>query len=415
MEDLTRRALIRAIAAFSGVFLFGSAVVFSVQQLSAAGEDDGGTPPTSSSTQSPTSTPTGPATPEAWLAWVPGGMPEGFSGNLLTPPQVDTATTATADIVWMTASADATGAAVDVTSGEYLIPVDATGVEPAFASFVPEPERNLVEGLDAGEGVLSESAASLRGLGEGSTMTFQTGSTVTIAGTLPDVIMGGYELLVTRATGEDIGISHERYALLTVKPNAATDPEQISLLLEPYLPDNAPYPFVEVRAPGETRFLRANDRQAPLVALKKALGEFTAIPPLAEPFTLEIDPDWVGAHIASEPVILLGTVTCHTEGLESLRGAMKELNVGGNRDLVQGHGDCFDPTADPGDPGGTIGAAAFGAAIELNRQDNPPGADPLQDPLLVKTMARWGFGWGGRDLYPQGAQFQLSRIAKPQG
>ena len=44
-----------------------------------------------------------------------------------------------------------------------MIPMEVTGVDPTFAAFIPEPERQLVQNLRPGEGILSESEANLRG------------------------------------------------------------------------------------------------------------------------------------------------------------------------------------------------------------------------------------------------------------
>ena len=154
----------------------------------------------------------------------------------------------------------------------------STRVEPGFASFLPQPERRLVAGLDPRQGILSESAAKLRHLGVGSTLTFSTGNDVTIVGTLPDVLMGSYELLVDRATARGIGVTHERYILFQVRPAAHPTAPELAQRFVPYLPIDVPYPVVEVRAPGETKYLRANDREAPPIVLKERFGEFQAQP-----------------------------------------------------------------------------------------------------------------------------------------
>jgi hypothetical protein len=38
---------------------------------------------------------------------------------------------------------------------------------------------------------------------------------------------------------------------------------------------------------------------------------------------------------------------------------------------------------------------------------NEPGSTPTQRPSVIAAMARWGFGWAGRDAYPQGALFRF--------
>jgi hypothetical protein len=403
MDDLTRSALIRGVAAFAAVLFVGSAAVY------ASGRLNGGTNATPSPPPAPTTTPPPPGTqtPEAWLAWVPGGLPDAFASEMSAVPAIGDTTTATADIAWLTSSTDAHGNVIDRPSDPFMIPIDTTGVEPAFGSFLQQPERRLVADLGPHEGILSESEAKLRRLDIGSTLTFTTGEDVTIVGTLPDVLMGGYELLVGRSTAAGIGVTHERYVLFHVRPYTHVTSEQLAQRLIPYLPIDVRYPFVEVRAPGETTYLRANDREAPPLVLKERFGEFDAYPDPHAAKRVVIDPAYVQSHIASETLPALGTVTCNVIALDLLRRAMNQLRSKGQSAAVNGVGPCYDPVADATGPDGPLDASPFGAAIELNPGSNPPGSTPEQPPSLVATMARWGFGWAGRDAYRQGALFRF--------
>src|SRR5207344_302831 len=139
MDDLSRSALIRAATTFVVVLVAGATLVYGANRI-------GGLSTSSSSSPTPgaTSSSTPPATPEAWLAWVPGGMPSGFAESLTAIPAIGDTTTATADIAWLTASRKADGTTVDSPPSPYMIPIDTTGVEPSFASFLPQPERTEV-------------------------------------------------------------------------------------------------------------------------------------------------------------------------------------------------------------------------------------------------------------------------------
>jgi hypothetical protein len=322
-------------------------------------------------------------------------------------PAVDDTTTATADIAWLTSSANPRGTLVDRPSDPYMIPIDTTGVEPAFASFLQSPERLLVADLQPRQGILSESEAKLRRLDVGSTLTFTTGVEVSIVGTLPDILMGGYELLVGRSTAQRIGVTHERYVLFHVKPYSHTTSQSLAQRLVPYLPLDVPHPVVEVRAPGETTYLRANDREAPPIVLKQRFGEFDAHPDPQAARRIVIDPSWVQTHIASENLPVLGTVVCNTVALDLLRRAMNELRSKGHADDVTGVGPCYQKVMDATGPDGPLSAAPFGAAILIDPGSNEPGSTPSQPPSVIAAMARWGFGWAGRDAYPQGALFRF--------
>jgi hypothetical protein len=403
IDDQTRSALIRGVTAFAVVLIVGSAAVYASGRLDRS--DGAEIPSPTSAITSPIPTPSV-GTPEAWLTWVPGGLPDGFTSEMTTVPAIADATAATADVAWLTSSTNSRGVLVDRPIDPYMIPIDTTGVGPAFASFLQQPERRLVADLAQGDGILSESEAKLRHLDVGSTLTFDTGEDVSIVGTLPDVLMGGYELLVSRSTGEKIGVTHERYALVDVRPYANITSEELAHRLEPYLPLDAPYPYVEVRAPGETKYLRANDRESPPIVLKERFGEFDAYPDPTSAKGLKIDPAWVQTHIESRDLPLLGTVTCNVAALDLLRRAMAQLRDRGKGEDVTAVGSCYDPIAGPSDPNGPLTGFPFGASIELDPGTNPPGSAPEQSPSLVAAMARWGFGWGGRDAFPQGALFR---------
>lgn len=408
MDVLQRRALIRGLATFVAVLLVGSALVWG----STRGERATGAT-TSPTTPSPSQSAPVP-TPQAWLAWVPGGLPPGFGDLVSTVTDVTASTTATADIAWMTASLDANGDGVDQPRLPWMVPLDVTGVEPTFASFIPEPERQLVQDLRPNEGILSESEAHLRGLGEGSSLLFRGGTTIDIVGTLPDALMGAYELLVPRATGEEIGVAHERYSLFHVRSSGNPTAETLAPSFQDLLPPDAPYPAVEIRAPGEATYLRANDRVIPPLILKQTFGEFEARPDPTNAARIAIDPTWIQDNISSATLPVLGTITCDSQMIPLLKRAVHEITTVGLTDAVVDVGRCFDPVASPTDPSGPLTPADWGVSIELNPSSNPPGARPSQPKELVHEMYQLGFGWGGNDAYPQGALFRYRKPAAAQ-
>ncbi|HYJ60344.1 MAG TPA: M15 family metallopeptidase [Actinomycetota bacterium] len=406
MDALTRQALVRALVAFLAVLVLGSAGLFAIDTLRSSG------PTQAEASPSPSPSP-GVALPETWLVWVPSGLPEGFGEQLTVVSAVGDVTVATADIAWMSSSTDDVGVPVDADADPYLIPIDVTGVEPAFTSFLPKPERTLVADLGPAQGILSESAAKLRGLGSGATMTFGD-EDVEVTGTLPDELMGGYELLLMRPSAERIGVTRERYALFHVREGLAPDPERLAALFLPYVPPDFPYGNVEVRAPGQARYLRANDRGLPPVLLKQRFGEFRAIPDLQDPGPLQVDPAWVSERIASVDLPVIGAVTCHEQAIRALRRAMNALSTAAVT-AIESVGDCYEAVADPDDPNGPLTARAFGAAIDLNPATNDEGDPPDQPRKLINAMAKAGFGWGGVDAFPQGALFRWNRAAAPAG
>ena len=401
MDPLTRRALFRALGAFVGVLVIGSIGIAAIGTLRDKGAVHLGGP-------SPTPTATASASPreDTWLAWVPGGLPEGFGTGLGNVHAVAEVAVQTADIAWLVGSLDADGVPADTPADPYMIPIDTVGIEPAYATFLPQPERSLVAELRPGEAILSETAAEMRGLGEGATMTFAGGQSVRIVGTLPDHLMGAYELLVPRPTGETIGVTHERYVVFHTRPDASSDPARLAAFFLPYVPTDYPYGEVEVRAPGQTPYVRANDRELPPMYLKARFGEFAAYPDASTPGSLVIDPTWVESHIVSQTLPVFGTVTCHAKTLKYLMSVADRLAASAQADPITGVGDCYAPEAAPDDPSGPFTGRPFGAVIDLNPGQNRPGDEPQQDTAVVRLMYRAGFGWGGRDAYQQGARFR---------
>jgi hypothetical protein len=382
------------------------AVVGSVLVAATSGGDDAAQPSPSPSSSVSVALPE----PQTWLAWVPGGLPSGFGDLVGGVEAVTTTTTAAADIAWLTASFDANGDPVDQPPSPMTIPLDTTAVDPTFAAFVPQPERQLVQNLRAGEAVLSEGEASLRGLGPGSTLVFRGGDELRVAGTLPDDLMGSYEMLVTRETGRRIAVVHDRYVLFHAKGGAKATPDALTSALEELLPMDAPYPVVEVRAPGDTRHLRANDWAMPPLLLKRTFGEFLAHP--GDGTELVIDQTWVQDHIRSVTLPTLGTVTCNDAIVPALKQAVRLLAGEDQSALVTDVGACFAPTFAITGPNGPIDEASWGVAVQLNPSVNFPGQDPDQSKTLVQAMARAGFDWGGDDAYPQGALFRYQKASQ---
>jgi len=404
MDALEQRALTRGLVTFVAVAVIGSTIVW------LGGRTDAGSAPPASSTGPPPSVSTAAPTPEAWLAWVPGGLPSGFGDLVSTVPDVTSATTATADIAWMTASLDVNGDGVDQPQPPYMIPLDTTGVDPTFAAFLPAPENQLVENLQPGEGILSESEANLRGLGTGATLLFRGDQKVKIIGTLPDALMGAYELLVPRETGLKIGVTTERYVLFHVKPNATLTADDLIPAFQDLLPAQTPYHAVEVRAPGDTTYLRANDRVMPPLFLKERFSEFQAHPDNSAPGKIVIEPRWVQDHIQSATIPVLGTIVCNDEIVPLLKKAIHTIAAAGLTSSITDVGSCYTNTFGVHDPSGPLTPADWGVSIELNPSSNPPGQQPTMPKAIIQEMYKVGFGWAGNDAYPQGALFRYRTV-----
>jgi len=403
VNDTLRRALLRGIAASVVTFIVGSGAVFAMQRI---GQGDTEAPPSQPGPSEPPNDP-GPAkatTPEAHLVWVPGGFPDGFGEELTTLRLVKQAAVATSGVGWLQRSFEADGDQVDAPASPFMVPLDTTGIDTnTFASFLPRgPQRRLVLALQPGQAILSEAAAALRGLGEGATLGFAPDLDVTVVGTLPDVVMGAHEVLLPRTTAERIGVSIPRYALLRVR-GQPTEIELAEALTE-LAARHTRQALLEVRLPGETRYLRAHDGSVPPITLKRRFGEFTAYPNPQEQDDLDLDPAWVEQNIETREIPRLGSVQCHRKTLSVLTKAMAEMSAAVSLGTI---GACFDDTWAPDMRRGTLPAALWGASIRLNVSLNVPGQPPLIDGRIVETMTAWGFRWAGNDVYPDGALFEF--------
>jgi hypothetical protein len=349
--------------------------------------------------------------PATFLAWVPRGLPAGFAEAVRALPETGPVTTVAEDHAWLTRSWDADGLIVDRTSMPYRIPLDTIAVDPAsFAVFLDPADRHVEGGLHDGRGVLSATSATLRGLGPGASLRFSGGHIVTIEAVLPDRSLGGAELMVSSDTGPAIGVRTDRYMLLRPSPGHGLRSGVLRALLRPLLPDElGKLGRVQVRAERDTPFLRPGDAVLTTAQMKLAFGEFAARPEPGRPGYLDIDPAWVDEQLMAAHVPLLGSVVCHAAVIDALRGAMHELRQRGLGELVETYDGCFAPRFIGRDPTAMISHHSWGIAVDLNIAGNYYGVEPDQDARLIEVMERWGFGWGGRFIVPDGNHFEYHR------
>lgn len=345
-----------------------------------------------------------PVRPTTFLAWIPGELPSDFRVRASSIEDVRHVVVVANHTAWLDGSFSAEGEVVDDPPKPYAIPLDVSAVDPAeFAPFVPPADRGMVLGLQRGQGILGASSARLRGLGPGAVLRFGD-VVVEVVAVLPDELVGAAELVVTRETGALIGVFRERYALLRTERPMRSD--QLKRMLGVALPAGEP---VQVRAPGETPYLRQGDAVLPPVLIKLEFGEFAARPAPGRPGFLQIDPRWVRTHIATRRLPLLGQVTCNRELIHPMRGALEEIQERGFADTIDSYSGCFAPRLVNRVPTATISHHSWGIAFDVNVPQNPYGARPDQHPKLVEIFERWGFVWGGRFLVPDGMHFEYRR------
>jgi hypothetical protein len=339
--------------------------------------------------------------PAAWLAWITGSLPSDVSVKAAATPALGTTVIVAGDTRWMTVSHDDTGAVVDRPTSPYEIPIDAFSVDPAgYAPFVPADVRDEVtSALRSGKAVLGASSARLRHLRVGGSMTFGT-RTVTVGAVVPDPVAGWSEMLVSSAVGRSLGIVDDRY-LLALPSEEMTLPRFASIMHR-IIPDTA----IRMVPPGGSTYMRIASGVNPPIVMKEAFGEFSAYPQSADPAYLNVEPAWYDANIVTRIVPILGQVTCNKRLFPMLIGALTDVQNAGLGNELHVYSGCYAARTVARRPTAPPSQHAYGAAIDINAPENPYGARPTMDPLIVRIFERWGFIWGGTFLTPDGMHFE---------
>jgi hypothetical protein len=325
------------------------------------------------------------------VVWTSGGLPPDLGTAVRGIEGVSLVSEINSDLVWLE-SPERDG---------YVVPLEATGVDEVYAEMAPTEWTVTLGDLRNGEAVLGESSAELRSAAVGDVLTINA-MNLSIVGILPDQVVGAAEVVTTAETGLALGITTPRYLLVTFEGDRAS----FERLVRDSLPQGM---AVRIRAPGETPFLRHGDAVQPQVIIKSEFGEFALR--LGSSGSFETAEEWVADNLATIDVPLLGPVACHVGILDSLRGAMEEVQQSNLGFLVETFDGCYNPRF----IGGTrsLSRHAWGVAVDLNYAANPTGQVTVQDPRLVSIMERWGFTWGGNWLVPDAAHFEWVRPPVP--
>ena len=126
------------------------------------------------------------------------------------------------------------------------------------------------------------------------------------------------------------------------------------------------------------------------------------------------DPAWVAAHIATEPVPILGAVTCNKAIFPQLIAALQEVQARGLADKIHPgeYAGCYYPRFIAGTT--TLSNHAFGLALDINAIENQRGTAGQMDRGVVQIFEKWGFTWGGDWRYTDPMHFEMNRVVKPQ-
>jgi hypothetical protein len=321
-----------------------------------------------------------------------GGLPEGVAESVADEAGVTSVAVVRGATLGLVRTVDADGEVVDELPDGWRFPLEVLAVEPASYHDVLGVAEVL--GLGPDEGLLSESSAEVRRLGPGAALWLRDGTRVSVAGVLPDEVLGAGELVVT--TGSPLPIDTERYLLArTAEP---LDEDGRARLLELAGPRSG------VDVGGEVPVLRHAAGVMPPARLKVHFGEFAVTDGPGR--WIRQGATWLREYHAEESVPILGATECHRDMFPPLRAAMQELVDRGLAHLVDADdfGGCWAPRTQGS---AALSSHAWGIAVDLNVAGNHYGAEPTMPEEIVRVMAAHGFTWGGDWPVPDGMHFEL--------
>jgi hypothetical protein len=123
---------------------------------------------------------------------------------------------------------------------------------------------------------------------------------------------------------------------------------------------------------------------------------------------------WVDANIRTQPVPILGSVTCHRVVFPQLVAALREIESRGLADEIKPgeYAGCYYPRyiADTQQ----LSLHSFGIALDLNVPGNQRGTVGEMNRDVVDIFKSWGFAWGGDWSYTDPMHFEMNAIYEPE-
>ena len=122
---------------------------------------------------------------------------------------------------------------------------------------------------------------------------------------------------------------------------------------------------------------------------------------------------WVAAHIATEQVPILGSVTCNKLIFPQLTAALNDIISRGLADKIHPgeYAGCYYPRFIAGTT--SLSNHSFGLALDLNTPGNQRGTVGEMDRDVVAIFKKWGFAWGGDWHYTDPMHFEADALVNP--
>lgn len=303
-------------------------------------------------------------------------------------------------VVDMVSSIDADGRRVEELSDGFRIQLDARAYDnPAALAEMAPGVAALVADLENDEVLLTTGAAELRRLGVGGTITLVSGQTVTVAGVVPETVLGSVEIVFANLKAlKDAGAVSIRPSLLVDYQGDAAVLEQALLLANGGR---------GVRVFGGRG---AQDRDLPtpvlsVLEVKQLFGEFSFRPSGGR--SVEIDPDWFDDNIVLVEVPIIGAMRCHRIFAEALSGVMADLVRDGLEEMIDlpAYQGCWTPRFIGGSK--RLSRHSWGVAADINfGNDLDYSLGSPVHPILLNRMAEAGLVSGHRWVVADPGHFE---------
>ncbi len=321
--------------------------------------------------------------------FVPSGLTPELRQAVGRLDKVKASTVVEVAAVHLASSLDHRGHPVDVLEDRFVIQLDARAVDrpQRLMPFAPELAE-ILEELDDDEVVITTSSAIIRRLNKGARLTFDSGSTYTVARVIPDDSAGadfdlGEVVFANLASLEAAGAASVRPTILVDYDGPASDLEEILL---------------ELNGGDGVRVFGGDDGQdrdlpRPIltpIQVKQVFGEFSHRPLSGR--QVEVDPAWFEENIVLARVPILGRMRCHQIYIDALTEVMRGLRIDGLEDLIDPstYQGCWTPRHIGGSK--RLSRHSWGIAADINF-GNEPDASPGSPvhPILLERMEEAGF------------------------
>lgn len=411
-RSLSRREVLRAaIPVCAGL----AGTVVGATAMFGASADDGDTLPDSAPTGA-TTPPTIeaaaiPTTSAVLLAFTRPTLQPSVLAAALDHPLVEAHSLVRGGIANFVASRDSEDRVIEQTQPGWSIALEGIAVDPvAHTQFASKADSATLLSLSDGQALLGRTSAELRQISAGGTIELEGGAQLVVVGVVDDATIGAAEFAVSRTTGDAVGLTADRYLLMTHDGDRA----ELESALRVGLPDPAKIRF---RAPGETPFLRQGEAVLPPVMLKQRFGEFEYNRDRPETEALSDfhqEAAWITENVVQVDLPIISAITgrtwpCHRGIADALVGALNELvtlNLAGLISPVpKDFAGIYNPRMVNDNPY-DISRHAWAVAVDINYTANRTGTESIQDPRMIEVFRRWGFTEGSNWLQPDAGHFE---------